>query len=97
MSTDTGEKPAASLFARLIGRRRRPRITVGVSLLLILAPIGVAYLDGVLDDFFSQGYWRLLLLPPAVIIYILVVSPILARMEAGVIEAFGISCWPVEP
>jgi len=88
MSTDIGEKPAASLFARLIGRRRRPSITVGVSLLLILAPIGVAYLDGVLDDFFSQGYWRLLLLPPAVIIYILVVTPILARMEAGVIEAF---------
>jgi len=88
MSTDTGEKPIASLFARLIGRRRRPWITVGVSLLLILAPIGGAYLDGVLDDFLNQGHWRPLLLPPAVITYILVVSPILARMEAGVIEAF---------
>ena len=88
MGTDTGEKPAASLFARLISRRRRLRITVGISLLLILAPIGVAYLDGVLDDFLSQGYWRLLLLPPAVITYILVVWPIMARMEAGVIEAF---------
>ncbi len=88
MGTDTGEKPAASLFDRLISRRRRLRITVGISLLLILAPIGVAYLDGVLDDFLSQGYWRLLLLPPAVITYILVVWPIMARMEAGVIEAF---------
>jgi hypothetical protein len=88
MNTDTDEKPAASLFARLISRQRRLRITVGVSLLLILASISVAYLDGVLDDFLSQGYWRLLLLPPAVIIYILVVSPIMARMEAGVIEAF---------
>jgi len=61
---------------------------MGISLLLILTPIGAAYLDGVLDDFLSQGYWRLLLLPPAVITYILVVSPILARMETGVIEAF---------
>ncbi|MCK4473088.1 MAG: hypothetical protein KAW49_15005, partial [Anaerolineae bacterium] len=77
MTTDTGEKPAASLFDRLISRRRRLRITVGISLLLILAPIGAAYLDGVLDDFLSQGYWRLLLLPPAVITYILVVWPIM--------------------
>ena len=88
MSTDTGEKPAASLFDRLISRRRRPWVTVGISLLLILVPIGMAYLDEVLDDFLSQGYWRLLLLPPAVITYILVVWPIMARMEAGVIEAF---------
>jgi len=61
---------------------------VGISLLLIVAPIGAAYLDGLLSAFFSEGLWRLSLLPAAVIIYTLVVSPILTRGEAGMIEAF---------
>lgn len=88
MSTETADKPAASLFARLIARQRPPWITVGIGLLLVLAPLAAAYLDGVLGDLIDHGFWRQLLLPPAVIIYILVVSPILKRVEAGVIEAF---------
>lgn len=88
MNTDTGERPAASLFNRLIGRQRSPWITVGIGLLLVLAPIGMAYLDGVVDDVFSQGTWRPLLISPAVIIYILVVSSIMAREEVGVVEVF---------
>jgi hypothetical protein len=88
MSADVGERSPASVLSRLISRRRPLWITVGVSLLLILVPIGVAYVDGLLGVFFSQGYWRPSLLPPTLIIYILVVAPILEGMDARVIEAF---------
>jgi hypothetical protein len=88
MSTETGEKPAASLFDKLISRQRHPLITAAIGLLLTLPSIGAAWLDGVVDDFFSQGHWRLLLLPPTVIVYILIVAPILTRVETSVIQAF---------
>ena len=88
MSTDSGERPAASLWDQLMGRQRRPWVILGISLLLILAPLVAAYLDGLLDDLLSQGHWRLALSPAAVIIYILAVSPIVDRAGAGVIDAF---------
>lgn len=88
MSKDVESKPTVSLFDRLLGRQRLSWITVVLSLLLILAPLGLAYMDGVFDELMTQGAWRHLLLPPAVIIYILAVAPAMARMEAGVVAAF---------
>ena len=78
----------ASLLERLLGRQRPLWVTVGVSLLLLLAPIVATYLDGMWSAVFSGGAWRPLLLPPAVIIYILVVCPIMARSDAEAIRAF---------
>jgi hypothetical protein len=88
MSTDSGGKTTASLWVRLIGRQRRSWIILGIALLLIMAPLVAAYLDGLIDDLLSQGRWRLVLSPAAVIIYILAVAPIVERAEAGVIDAF---------
>jgi hypothetical protein len=88
MNADAGERPPTSLFAKVISRPRRHWITVGVGLFFVLVQISAAYLDGLLPVFFSQGYWRISLLPPAVIIYILAVAPIVERQEARVIEAF---------
>ena len=88
MSTKTVGNPAPSLFQRLISRQRSHWITAGTGLLLVLAPVGAAALDGVLDQFFRDDLWRLSWLPPVVILYILIVSPIMARMESGVVEAF---------
>jgi MFS family permease len=88
MSAELDDTPAASLFERLVGRQHRPWILVGASLFLILAPIGAAYLDGVLGQLFSGGFWRIALLPSAVIIYILAVAPILERTGVRVVEAF---------
>lgn len=88
MSTDSGEKPAASVWFRLIGRRRPLWITVAIGLLLILAPLVAAYLDGLLDDLLSQGHWRLILGPGVVIAYILVVAPFVEQAKAGVVDAF---------
>lgn len=88
MSTDSGERSAASLWGRVVGRRRPLWSILGIGLLLILAPLVAAYLDGLLDDLFSQGTWRLMLGPAALILYILVVAPIVQRAEAGVVDAF---------
>jgi hypothetical protein len=87
MRNDAGKKPAASLWARLIGRLSRPWVAVGIGIVLILALLTAAYLDGLLDDLLSQGRWRLMLSPAAVIVYILAVSPIVERAEAAVIDA----------
>jgi len=84
MTTDADEGTRKSLLARLVSNQSRPWLTLAFSLLLILVPAVVAYLDGV----WSLGYWRMSLLPAAVITYILVVSPILTRGESRVVEAF---------
>ena len=88
MSTDSSEKPATSLWVRLIGHGRHPWATLVIGLLLVLSPLAAAYLDGVLDNLLSQGQWRLILSPAAVIVYILAVAPVVERAEAAVINAF---------
>jgi hypothetical protein len=88
MSVDSGERRAPSLWGRLIRRRRRAWITLGIGLVLFLAPLVAATLDGLVDDLLSQGQWRLVLGPAAVITYILAVAPIVERAQAGVIDAF---------
>jgi hypothetical protein len=78
----------ASLFNRLVSRPRRPWVTLGIALIFLLAALAAAYLDGALGDLFGEGMWRGMLLPPAVIVYILAVSPAMARMETGVLKSF---------
>jgi hypothetical protein len=88
MSTESGAKSDASLWQRWIGSRRSPLIAVGIGLVLVLALLVAVYLDGLVDELVSQGSWRVLLTPAAVIVYILVVAPYVERAEAGVIDAF---------
>ncbi len=83
-----GEKRTASFFDKVMSSRRHRWIRVGFGVFLIVAPIGMALLDGVLVDFFSHGFWRPALLPAAVIIYILVLGPALSGGEERVIQAF---------
>jgi hypothetical protein len=87
MDKDTAAQFASSLPGRLIGRPRSIWITVGVGLLLFLFPLVVAYLSGVLDELLQSGHLRQLLLPSAILTYILVVSPIMERMQHGVLDA----------
>jgi hypothetical protein len=88
MSTEAEGLPAASLYARTIGHQRSPWIILGLGLLLVLAPAFMAWLDGVLGEFLRQDMGRLLLLPPAIILYILIIAPIMLRAEKGVLRAF---------
>jgi hypothetical protein len=79
-------KPTAdSLFDRLAIRLCRTRILIPLSLSLILLPITLAFVDGQLDRFFSGSLWRVLLIQPAIIIYILFLSPFMQRAREGVI------------
>jgi hypothetical protein len=88
MTRGNDEKAQASPLSMVITRRTHPWLTPAIGLFLIVAPPAAAYLDGFRGEYFSQGYWRLGFLPGAVIIYILVVAPILARAEDRVVEAF---------
>ncbi len=88
MSTESAELPSASLYARYIGRLRSPWIMLGIGLLLVAAPLLMAWLDGVLAEFFGQDTWRLLVLPPVIILYILIIAPIMVRAGEGVLKAF---------
>ena len=78
---------ATSLFDRLIGRRRPVWLTLLVSLALLSLPFLAVYLDGGLGEVTRRGEWRVLLLPPVIIIYILLVTPLMMRMGERVLEA----------
>lgn len=59
-----------------------------VALILLLLPISAAALDRALMALISTGNWRPMLLPVVVIYYIWIVSPIVDRGQAGVVEGF---------
>lgn len=77
-----------SLFDRIIARPRPLWVTIAISLLLFLAPVGATALDGNWNSFLGRGYWRPLLLSPIVIIYILIVSQAMAKSNASILNAF---------
>ena len=77
-----------SFFDRILSRKRPTRVMAGVSLLLLLLPFAAAYLDGILEPFLRQGEWRIFLLSPAIIVYILLVSPRMERMGTEVVRDF---------
>jgi hypothetical protein len=59
-----------------------------VSLVLILLSVGAAYLDGVLIGPIDTGYWRYLLMAPAIVAYVLLTQPELKRLRESAIRAF---------
>jgi hypothetical protein len=75
-----------SLFARVISRPLHPRLAVGVGLLLLLAPLAAAWLDGSLSELLATGRWRALLAPAAVILYIVIVAPRMDGMDTQVLH-----------
>jgi hypothetical protein len=71
----------SSLYDRLIGKSR----PVWVSILIAAPLFLIAYITGVtqtgLPEFFTEGVWRGLFLPPTIFLYTLILSPILTQME----------------
>jgi hypothetical protein len=88
VATESTEKAQGSLLARLVTGETCPWCRLVAALLLLVAPMVLAGLDGVWGDFFNQGYWRIAFLPAGIVVYILVVSRILGRGDIRVIEAF---------
>jgi hypothetical protein len=78
----------SSLFDRVISR---PRFRWGPligALLILLAAFAAAALDRRLPDLITSDRWRAVLLTPTLILYFVLVSRAMARMEDGVIRAF---------
>lgn len=78
-----------SLFGRYFTKIRPWWVTLIVSLSLLLLPFVAAYIDGSFYLFLSDGNWRVYILAPIIIVYIWLVSPLMARASAQVIEAIS--------
>jgi hypothetical protein len=77
-----------SLFDRVISRPRFRRAPLTAALLILLAAFAAAALDRRLPDLITSDRWRAVLLTPTLILYIVLVSTAMARMEDRVIRAF---------
>jgi hypothetical protein len=90
MTVDTSQalvSPARSMFNRIIGQPRPFWVVLVVSLVLFLAPFAATYLDGSWD-IFRGGFWRPLLIPSVVIVYILAAGQLMARSESQALTVF---------
>ncbi len=77
-----------SIYSRSIARPRPMWIILLISILLLLSPVGAVSLDGNLKSLFTQGQWRPIFLSPIVIIYILIVSQLMAKTDTRMLEGF---------
>lgn len=78
---------STSLFDRFFKFVRPLRVKITLSLILLLLPFVAAYLDNNLGQFLYQGLWRVFLLAPTIIIYILLIEPLMSKTSDKVIEA----------
>lgn len=78
---------SSSVFDRMIGHSRPIWVTLLASTLLLALPFAAALMDGTLGELFQTDQWRVLLLPPVIIVYIMLVSPLMTRMGEQVLEA----------
>lgn len=76
--------PTTSLWDRYIARSRKPWRPIAVVLILAASPFVAARLEGAE---LTREAWRGILIPPAIIGYILLMAPRLAAMEDRVIAA----------
>lgn len=65
-----------------------PKVTLAVVLVMILALVGAAYLDGVLARPLNADFWRVALGSPAIIAYALLLQPRYKRWRDNAIKAF---------
>jgi hypothetical protein len=80
-------KTDPSLFDRWIARPRHRWPSLVVALVLILAPFVTAWLEGSLGWLSETGRWRDVLVAPTVVLYILVVAPFQAAMDARAVAS----------
>lgn len=58
-----------------------------VALIILIIPFGIAYLDGVLQAIIDAGEWRILLLQPVIVLYILATVPLFRRSQERIAKA----------
>jgi len=77
-----------SFLRKFLSQPRPTWVTFVISAVLLLVPFLAAQLDGLGAELVRTGSWRPLLIGPVIIIYILIVSPILARDDSEALRAF---------
>lgn len=77
-----------SIFGRLISLSRPWWARLLFVAVLFGTPLMAVAVDGVFDDFWNEGQWRGVMMPPSIILYVLLVAPWLSRMEEQVITSF---------
>jgi hypothetical protein len=80
--------PPPSLFDRVISRPRFRWGPLIAALLILLTALAAAALDRRLPDLITSDRWRAVLLTPTLILYFVLISRVMARMEDRVIRAF---------
>jgi hypothetical protein len=80
-------KPRTPLINRFIAIFRRPWLRVGLGLLLILIAFSIVFLSDLAGNDMPFERWRSLFISPAVITYVLLIAPSLARTDDQVIAA----------
>lgn len=78
----------SSLHERFIDRQRSVVVLIMIAVMLFLLPVGAWALDGDLQDFFTNGTWRVPYLPVVMIYYVLLVSQLLFRSNNAALQAF---------
>jgi hypothetical protein len=80
--------PPSSLFDRVVSRPRLRWAPLAAAVLILLAAFAAAALDGRLTDLIFNERWRSVLLAPVIILYIVLVSMAMERMEGRVLRSF---------
>jgi hypothetical protein len=71
---------STSLLNRILTKKRPVWVIILVSLIMLSIPFLMVYLDGTLEEILLNGQFRFFLLPPCLILYIWMVSPIMADL-----------------
>lgn len=80
-------KYQSSLIERIISHPRPLWVNIVFSLVYLSLPVVAASLDGVLVDIIQEGNFRILLIYPAVTLYIWLISPPMSRIAKDVLPS----------
>jgi hypothetical protein len=69
-----------SFFNKLLTKKRPVWVIILVSLIMLSIPLFMVYLDGTFEEILLNGQFRFFLLPPCLILYIWMVSPIMTDL-----------------
>lgn len=77
----------STIFDRSFNRQQPAWKTIMICVLLLSPPLIFGIMDGNLGQVFTRGQWRGLFLSPVIIIYIILVSPLIAKSGDLAIQA----------
>jgi hypothetical protein len=79
---------ASSFLERVLSRQRPWWAYLILSFVMLFLPVIMITLDKSWGSVVESGFWRYLYLPPVIIVYILILAPVMARLDRSAVEAF---------